>query len=373
MKTRSKINIFKPALVPKPGGYKGGKSLSEVKSKLGKKKLYKLSSNENYLGSSPKAKKAIKAAVNGLGLYPERTDKYLREALSEFYGGILTPEQFVTDNSGVALLEMIERAFLNPGDEIIICNPAFKPYYMFAEKLGAKPVDVPLVGSKYLLDIKGILKAINKKTRLLFLCSPNNPTGTHIPQSQLDELLPQIPEHVVIVYDEVYYQYADAKDFTVGLPYVDAGLNVIAVNSFSKAYGLAGMRVGYGYTTKEIGEYLAQIKRPFHLNTLAMDAAMAALKDKAFIKKTVKLVRDEKAYIYKSLDKLGVKYWKSQANFITIKPKMNDKKLEEAMLMQGIMVRPVANFGAPGCIRVTIGDHEANKAYVKALRKVLKG
>jgi histidinol-phosphate aminotransferase len=365
-------SIFKPTYLPKAGGYKGGKSLSEVKAKIGKKKLYKLSSNENYLGASPKAKKAIRAAINDLGLYPERTDVHFRKALSDFYGGILTPDQFVTDNSGVALLEMVERAFLNPGDEVIICNPAFKPYYMFAGKLGAKAIDVPMVGKNYDLDIQGILKAITKRTKLLFLCSPNNPTGTHIPQGQLDELLPQIPAHVVTIYDEVYYQYADAEDFTIGLPYVKAGLNVIAVNSFSKAYGLAGLRVGYGYTTEEIGRYLAQVRRPFHINTLSMDAAQAALKDKSFIKKTVSLVHEEKKYLYKALDKLGVKYWKTQANFITIKPKMNDKKLEEAMLMQGVMVRPVANFGAKDCIRVTIGDREANKAYIKALKKVLK-
>ena len=199
--------LFKPTYLPKAGGYKGGKSLNEVKAKLGKKKLYKLSSNENYLGASPKAKKAIRAAVNDLGLYPERTDVFFRQALAKFYGGLLTPDQFVTDNSGVALLEMIERAFLNPGDEIIICNPAFKPYYMFAQKLGAKPVDVPMKGKNYRLDIPGILKAITKKTKLLFLCSPNNPTGTHIPQGDLDKLLPQLPKHIVTVYDEVYYQY----------------------------------------------------------------------------------------------------------------------------------------------------------------------
>jgi len=365
------INIFKESLLPK-GGYAGGKSRTEVLSQIGNKTLYKLSSNENYLGPSPKAKKAIRAAVNGLSIYPERTDKFLRHALSKFYGGIMSPDQFITDNSGVALLEMIERAFLDVGHEIIICNPAFKPYHMFAKKLGATVVDVPLKGKYYKLDIPGILAAVNKNTRLLFLCSPNNPTGTHIPKRQLDELLPQIPEHVVIVLDEVYYQYADADDYTTAIPYVDAGLNVIGVNSFSKAYGLAGMRVGYGYTTEKIARYLSQVQRPFHINTLAMDGAKAALTDTDFIKETVDLVLAEKEYIYKSLDKLGVRYWKTQANFITLKPKMKDKAFEEAMLKEGIMVRPVANFGAPGCIRVTIGDREANKAYLKALRKILK-
>lgn len=371
MKTKSPINIFKESLLPKGGAYKGGKTTSEVLAKIGKKKIYKLSSNENYLGSSPKALKAIKNSVSSLSLYPERTDATLRTELAKFYGGIFKPEQFLSDNSGVALLEMIERAFLSPGHEIIICNPAFKPYHMFAKKLGAGVVDVPLKGKNYLLDISGILKAINKKTRLLFLCSPNNPTGTHIPKAQLDELLPQLPGHVVTVYDEVYYQYADAEDYTTALPYVDAGLNVIAVNSFSKAYGLAGMRIGYGYTTPELAQYISQVRIPFHINTLAMEAAKAALQDKAFIKKTVDLVRTEKEYIYSRLDKLPIKYLKTQANFITLKPKMNDKKLEEAMLLKGIMVRPVANFGAPGCVRVTIGDREANQAYLRSLKKVL--
>ncbi len=368
---KKEINIFKEALLPK-GGYKGGKSKAEVLSQIGKKKLYKLSSNENYLGSSPKALKAIRSNLAGLSIYPERTDATLRKALASFYGGIFSADQFITDNSGVALLEMIERAFLGPKTEIIICNPAFKPYHMFAKKLGAEVVDVPLKGKNFILDIPGILKAINKKTRLLFLCSPNNPTGTHIPKSQLDELMPQLPPHVVTVYDEVYYQYADAEDYTTALPYVDAGMQVIGVNSFSKAYGLAGMRIGYGYTSEKLARYISQVHRPFQINTLAMEGAKAALTDKSFIKKTVQLVLEEKNYIYKSLDKLGVKYWKTQANFITLKPKMKADKVEAAMLKQGIMVRPVANFGAPGCIRVTIGDRQANAAYLKALKKVLQ-
>jgi len=369
--SKTKINIFKDSLVPK-GPYKGGKSRAEVAKIVGKKKIYKLSSNENYLGSSPKALKALKAAVGTVSEYPERSDRSLRLALAKFYGGLIQPDQFISDNSGVALLEMIERAFLVPGNEIIICNPAFKPYHMFAKKLGAEVVDVPLKGKNYLLDIPGILKAVNKKTRLLFLCSPNNPTGTHIPMRQLDELLPQLPDHVVTVFDEVYYQYADAEDYTTALPYVDAGLNVIGVNSFSKAYGLAGMRVGYGYTTEKIARYIDQLRKPFHINTLAMESAKAALTDDRFLKKTVALVHTEKAYVYKALDKLGVKYWKSQANFITIKPKMKDKLFEQALLKKGIMVRPVANFGAPGCIRVTLGDRAANQAYLRALKSVLK-
>lgn len=368
---RTKINIFRKSLVPK-GAYAGGKGKSEVLSKIGKKKLYKLSSNENVLGPSPKAVKAIKKNINSISEYPERSDLRFRTSLSKFYGGILSPNQFITDNSGVSLLEMIQRAFLSKGQEIIISNPAFKPYYMFANKLEAKVVDVPLKGRNFNLDVEGILKAINNKTRLIFLTNPNNPTGTHIPKKQIDALMDSIPDHVVVVFDEVYYQFADAKDYTTALPYVDAGKNIIAVNSFSKAYGLAGLRMGYGYSTEKISRYISQVRIPFHLNTLGMEAAIAALEDKAFIKKTVDLIQKEKNYLYKELDKLGMKYWKTQANFITIKPKMNDKLFEEAMIKEGIMVRPVANFGAPKCIRVTIGERDANKSYIKALKKITK-
>lgn len=369
--SRAKINIFRESLIPK-GAYKGGKGKAEVLSKIGKKKLYKLSSNENVLGPSPKAIKAVKKHLNSISEYPDRTDNRFRNALSKYYGGLLNPSQFITDNSGVALLEMIQRAFLNKGNEIIISNPAFKPYHMFAKKLEANVIDIPLKGKNYKLDVEGILKAINKKTRLIFLTNPNNPTGTHIPKKQIDQLMDAIPDHVIVVFDEVYYQFADIEDYTTALPYVDAGKNIIAVNSFSKAYGLAGLRMGYAYSTEKIAQYISQVRVPFHLNTLGMEAAMAALEDKAFIKKTVKMIRDEKAYLYKELDKQGIKYWKTQANFITIKPKMNDKLFEEAMIKEGIMVRPVANFGAPKCVRVTIGEREANKAYIKALKKVLK-
>lgn len=370
MSDSTSINIFKETLLPK-GAYKGGKSKSEVAGLIGDKKLYKLSSNENYLGSSPMALDAIAQAIPELSQYPERKDNTMREALSAFYGGILKPDQFITDNSGVALLELIERAFLDPGLEIIINNPAFRPYEMYAKKLGAKVIDIPLVTDEFYLDLDGILGAITDKTRLLFLTSPNNPTGSYIPKEQMDALVNNVPDHVVIVYDEVYYQFADAEDFTTAMPYVLAGKNVIAVNSFSKAYGLAGMRIGYGYTTPKLAAYISQLRIPFMINKLADAAVKAALRDTDFINQTVSMVLEEKAFIYDALDEMRIMYYETQANFITIKPNMDAKELELAMLKEGIMVRPVANFGAHGCVRVTIGDREANEAYLAALGRVL--
>lgn len=368
------INIFRDSLMPKSkSSYKGGKGKAEVAAQLDGQTLYKLSSNENILGSSPKALKAISDNVNNLSEYCDRTDVKLREKLSSFYNSEMNKDQFFTDNSGVSLLNLIERAFLEPGHEIIISNPAFKPYAVFAQKLGAKVIDVPLVGDNFDLDINGILDSINDSTRLIFATSPNNPTGTHIPKNQMDQLVNSLPEHVVLVYDEVYYQYVDADDYVRAYDYVKEGHNVIGVNSFSKAYGLAGMRVGYGYSTEKIARYIAQACTPFMINTLALEAAIAALDDSDFIEKTVSLIATEKPFIYNELDQLGIKYWKTQANFITLKPEMNDKVFESEMLKEGIMVRPVANFGAPGCIRVTIGTREANVAYLNALKKVLGG
>lgn len=364
------INIFKPYLQSK-ASYKGGKGKAEVLEKIKGKKLYKLSSNENVLGSSPLAIQAIKDDLDNLFEYPPRKDTDLRVALSDFYNDQLTVDQFFCENSGVAILEMIARAFISEGLNAIYCNPAFKPYALFTKRAGGTIKDVPLIGDDFSLDIDGIINAIDNQTRLLFITSPNNPTGTYIPKAQIDELVQKLPQHVVLVYDEVYYQFSNKEDFTTAVPYIKEGHNVIAVNSFSKAYGLAGLRIGYAYSTEKIARYVAQLQRPFMLNALGMKAAIAALKDVKFIEDTKTLIKTEKPFLYAELDKAEVKYWKTEANFIMIKPTMDILEFEEQMLMEGVMVRPVKNFGAPGCIRVTIGSREANIKYIESLRKVL--
>lgn len=355
---------FKPYLQAK-SNYKGGKSKADIGQT--QQKIYKLSSNENALGASPKALAAIQEHLTTISEYPDRTDKRLREALEKFYEGQLTAEQFITTNSGVGNLELIIRGFMEEDSECIYSSPAFGPYKGFPKKIGAKAINIPLIGEDFNLDVKGILNAISDKTRLIFITSPNNPTGTHLPKTQVDELVNNLPDHVILVFDEVYYQFADNQEFIRPLPYVVAGKNVIGVNSFSKAYGLAGLRVGYSYSTPEIATYLQQLRRPFMINTISLEAAIAALDDQAFIEKTVNLIHQEKEFLYKSLDQLGVKYWKTQANFIFIKPSIDAFEFEEKMLQSGIMVRPVAGFGAPDCVRVTIGTREGNEAFLKAL------
>ncbi|MEM6802688.1 MAG: histidinol-phosphate transaminase [Bacteroidota bacterium] len=361
------ISPFKPWLYGKET-YKGGKGRGDAAPG---KKVYKLSSNENLLGSSPKALTAIENYLQSVNEYPDQTDVRYQEALEKFYQGRLKAGQFITANSGVETLELITRAFLSEGQEVIISNPCFLPYQMFTEKEGAKVIDVPLLGEEFELDVEAMLEKVNDKTRLIFITNPNNPTGTYIPKYQIDQLIEGVPDHVVVVFDEVYYQFARKEDYTTALPYVEAGKQVIGVNSFSKAYGLAGLRMGYAYTTPELAKYVQTVRRPFMLNTLCLEAAIAALEDDEFIAETVRLIEEEKAFLYPRLDKIGIKYWKSQANFFLTKPAMDAFEFESKMLAQGIMVRPVASFGAPGCVRITIGTREANEALLKALEVVL--
>ncbi len=359
--------LFKPYL-QNGGTYKGGKTLSELGTD---RKIYKLSSNEHPVGPSPKAVAAVKKAANNFHFYPDRNGARLQTALSDFYKNEIPAGQFFTGNSGSEILDFIIRGFLGEGLEAIICNPAFGIYNMFSGWQGATVKDVPLLAPNFGLDVDGILNAITDKTRVIFLTSPNNPTGSYVPRADLEKLLDHVPKHLVVVLDEVYYRFSDAPDFVTAMEYVKKGHQIIAVNSFSKTYGLAALRIGYGYSTPEIAEYLLMYNRPFLLNQLSIEAGIAALSDEEFVQETVTMVQSERTKIYAALEQMDVTHWKSQGNFILIKPSMEATTFTEAMLKEGIMVRPVANFGAPGCIRVTIGTPEANAAYLAALKKVL--
>lgn len=365
--TNEKISIFKPQILDVPG-YTGGKTVDEVSSE---KEIHKMSSNENLLGSSPKALAAIQQANQGLNSYPDRTTWRMQLALEKYYDGVLKAENFICANSGSEILELTIRAFLDPGLECVISNPAFSIYGMFAKWQGAKVVDVPLLDPDFSLNVDGILDAVNERTRLVFVTSPNNPTGTYVPKEKIDQLVEKLPEHVILVLDEVYYHFADQADYTTALPYVLAGENVIAVNSFSKTYGLAAVRAGWGYSTPKIAGYIRRICKPFILGKLTMHAAMAALEDDDFLEKTKTLVKTERPWLYRQLEKLGVRYWPSQANFILINPGMDTDEFEDKMLEEGIMVRQAKLFGAPGCVRVTIGQRNNNEAFVAALKKVI--
>ncbi|MCL6267266.1 pyridoxal phosphate-dependent aminotransferase [Flagellimonas myxillae] len=358
---------FKPYLQPKKA-YEGGKGIPASTGK----KIYKLSSNENPLGQSPKATEALIKAAQNVHIYPDQTDIRLRKALVRDFDGQLDEDQFICGNSGSEVIDMILRAFINEGDEVIFSNPCFLPYAVFSRWYGAVQVDIPLLEPDYSLDREGILKAITAKTKIIFLTSPNNPTGTHIPKSVLDDFLHQIPKDVLVVFDEVYRHFADAPDYVTALPYVKAGHNLIGINSFSKTYGLAGQRIGYGYTTEKIATYLRQIHKPFLLPITSLEAGMGALEDAEFIQKTVRTVHEGREFLSQAFDRLGITYWPTQANFFLIDPPLPELEFTELLMEQGIMVRPVSQFGAPGKVRITIGGAEANEALVEALQLLQK-
>ncbi len=358
-------SIFKAHLEPKEV-YKGGKN----PPKLENRKIYKLSSNENPLGQSPKATEALINAAQRIAVYPDQTDIRLREALVKDFGNQLDVSQFICGNSGSEIIDMLLRAFINEGDEVIYSNPCFLPYSVFSRWYGARLVDIPLKDPDYALEMEGILNAITEKTKIIFLTSPNNPTGTYIPKSTIEEFLERIPKNIVIVFDEVYRHFADAADYVTALPYVKTGHNIIGINSFSKTYGLAGLRIGYCYTSTKIASYIRQIHKPFLLPLTSIEAAIGALNDTSFVTETVKTVHQGKHYLAKEFDRLGIKYWPTQGNFFIVDPFLPEFEFTDTLMKEGIMVRPVSQFGAPDKVRITIGNVEANKALVKALEKI---
>ena len=358
-------SIFKPHLEPKEV-YKGGKNLPKQTDK----KIYKLSSNENPLGQSPKATDALIKAATNVAIYPDQTDIRLREALVEDFEHQLQADQFICGNSGSEIIDMLLRAFINEGDEVIYSNPCFLPYSVFSRWYGANLIDVRLKEPDYVLDVEGILNAITPKTKVIFLTSPNNPTGTYIPKPVIDDFLNKVPKNIVIVFDEVYRHFADAKDYVSALPYVKEEYNVVAINSFSKTYGLAGQRVGYCYTTSKIANYIRQIHKPFLLPLTSIEAAIGALSDSEFIEETVQTVIQGRKFLENEFQKLGLTYWPTQGNFFIIDPPLPEFEFTDFLMNEGIMVRPVSQFGAPGKVRITIGTQEANEALIKALKKI---
>ncbi|MFI1773317.1 histidinol-phosphate transaminase [Thalassobellus citreus] len=368
METISKSikSLFKPHLTVKDG-YKGGKGISTKKDN---QKTYKLSSNENPIGASPLALEAVKNGLTDLHLYPDTTDIRLREALVKSYNNQLDVDQFICASSGSELIDLIIRAFINEGDEVIVSTPCFVPYKMFSSWSGATVVDVPLNEENYALDVNNIINAVTSKTKIIFLTSPNNPTGSHISKDEFESLMQQLPTDVLVVFDEVYWHFADAEDYVRALPYITKYPNLIAINSFSKTYGLASLRVGYSYMNIEVAAYLRQICKPFLITKLSLEGAIASLTDASFIKQTVDTIQTEKIYLEAEFNKLGIKYYPTQANFYLITPPISSNEFVTFLAEEGIAVRPVDNFGAIGKVRISIGIREANEALVKALEKL---
>ena len=285
----------------------------------------------------------------------------------------LTPEHIFTGCSGFETLELIARAFLGPGDEVILCSPTFTgAYSKVTLPLGATIVDVPLVPETFEFRVDAVLDAINEKTRLILICNPNNPTGNVIAAEKIDALMRDIPEHVLVVADEVYHHFVDDPAFPDSIQFVLDNKNIVIVHSFSKAYGLAGMRLGYGIARPEIANYIAGLHRGFHQNKVALAAGIAACNDQQHVRMVVRTMRAEAAWVCQQFDRLDLKYWRPAANYILFETKLLADVLEQKLLERGFLLRGQTRNNMPYCMRISLGIREANQAFVVALEAILR-
>ncbi|MCL4479147.1 MAG: histidinol-phosphate transaminase [Deltaproteobacteria bacterium] len=351
--------------------YPPGKPIEEVERELGISNSIKIASNENPLGPSPVAVKAIRKALKGINRYPDGSCFYLKNKLSDMLK--IDAQSLIIGNGSNELIELIIRTFLKPDDEAIISDPSFLIYSLTVKSAGGKPIMVKLL-KDFSYDIDGIINTINSKTRLIFISNPNNPTGTIIKSNDYERLINGVPEHTIIVDDEAYMEFVEDKDYPDGVEYVkQKDRNIIVLRTFSKLYGLAGLRVGYGITTKELADYIERVRQPFNVNNIAQVGALASLEDREHVKKTLRNNHSGLAYLYKELDKLGIVYFKTQANFflINVSPYMKAVDAFKALLKRGIIVRDMTGYGLGDYIRINVGKPKENKKFIVELRNLI--
>ena len=351
--------------------YNGGPSIEEVRDRVKASRIHKLSSNENPLGPSPRAIEAIRHTAESLQMYPPRGGQRLRDALASHHGHTLTPEHFLGANSGYELIDLVGRTFLDAGDEIIISSPTYRAYAWAAERQDARVVDVRLTPRDFALDLDDVLAAVSPRTRLVCLCNPNNPTGALVSGAVMRSLHDGLPDDVVVVADEMYSHYVDDPAYPDSIQDVLDGRPVIIVQSFSKAFGLAGLRLGYGIARPDLVERVARYRRPFQLSELALNAGVAALDDRAHLDSSVALAHAGRQFLRQELQRLSVECWESHANFVLFRPPLAASDVFERLIERGIMVRLTDSNGLPGHLRVSTGLQESNEAFVRALEDVL--
>ena len=332
---------------------------------------YRLLFNENPLGPSPKVIETINRQAPHLGLYPDRDDESLRQVLSNFYGNGLTPDYFYSTYSGFEALDLVARIYLSPDDEYIVCSPTFGIYQATAGGQDAKLVDVPLDPIHYTLQVDDILAAVNERTRIIYLGNPNNPTGTIITQAEMDRLYAGLPERILVVTDEVYHHFVKNPTYPDSLAAVTAHRNVIVLHSFSKAYGMAGLRIGVVIARPDIIAQLVRLRRAFHLGSIEMEAAITAIGDQDHINKSVDLATASKQFLYDHFNRMGLTFWPSETNFVLVRVPLPSVEVADRLAKEGVLITPGAHFGIPDCIRVSIGLPEANEAFIQALETIL--
>ena len=349
--------------------YPPGKPLEELEREYGIKDAIKLASNENPLGPSPKAVEAIQQVLGKLHRYPDGSSFYLRRKLADKFK--VSFEGIVLGNGSNEIIEMVSRAFLQQGDEIIVPQPSFLMYRIVAQIVGARAISVPLVD--YRVDLDGMASAVTDRTKVIIVNNPNNPTGTVVSREEWDSFLKGLPKNIVVVVDEAYIEFMrDGVSFNA-IDYISLlGPYVVALRTFSKAYGLAGLRIGYGFTNPEIADYLNRVRQPFNVNMLAQVGALAALDDDEFLNKSRQVVWEGLKYLYDQISEIGLNYIPTHTNFFLIELPVPAKVVYQSLLRKGIIVRAMDSYGLERFIRITVGLPEENERFILALKEVLK-
>ncbi len=348
--------------------YIPGKTIEEVaqQNRLKPAQVLKLASNENVLGPSPKAVAAVKESCKRLHLYPDGSGKALKIKIAQQLK--VKPNQVLLGNGSNELLEFVCKAFVRPGDEVVVPEITFSMYNAFATLAGAKIKKVSL--TDYVLDTNKLLKAVNKKTKIVFLCNPNNPTGTVISHESIKKLIRALPEKVIVVLDEAYGDFRSGKGMAQSQEFLRRE-NVLLLRTFSKIFGLASLRIGYGLAHPKLADLLNRVRQPFNVNGVAQAAACAGFADKSHQSKSKQLVRAGKKVLEKKLKELNLLVLPSEANFVCVRVG-NSKKVSEAMQKEGVVIRPLGSFGLKAFIRITIGTAAQNRRVIKSLKRALK-
>lgn len=360
--------MLKPRdVVPRMEPYIPGKPISDVKRELGLQDVIKLASNENPLGCSPIAKQAIQNMVDELALYPDGNCTELKQVLAQKLG--VSPEQLILGNGSDEIVEMISHVYIEPGDQALIGDVTFSRYQASVELMDGQCIEVPL--RDHTFDLDSFYNAITDKTKIIWLCNPNNPTGTIYSAAEQEKFLDAVPKNILVVIDEAYHEYTTDASYPETIKLIDRYDNLIVLRTFSKIYGLASLRIGYGIANPIVIDLLNRIRGPFNVNSAAQVAALAALQDQEFVNKSKHNNEIGKKYLYAAFDEMGLEYIPTQANFIMVNVGRDSRQVFRDLLLRGIIVRSGDIFKMNNWLRVTIGTPEQNQAFIKALKAVL--
>ncbi len=348
--------------------YVPGKPVDELQRELGLTEVVKLASNENPLGTGSKVSVAIQATIPELTRYPDGSGFSLKAALSAKLG--VAPEQITLGNGSSEILELVMRTFVTPEHEVVFSQHAFALYPILTQAVGAKAAIAPAKNFGH--DLSAMLPRVTDKTRLVFIANPNNPTGTLLPQHELEAFMTALPAHVLCVLDEAYYEFVQPELRTEPLDWPNRYPNLIVTRTFSKAYGLAGLRIGFGVSSPDVADLLNRVRQPFNSNMLALAAAEAALSDTDYLTETLAVNNAGMKQLTDAFKALALEWIPSSGNFVSVDVKQNALPIYEALLRKGVIVRPVANYEMPKHLRISIGTERENQIFINALNEVLR-